>query len=125
MMENILLEKTDDTPKVVLDYDKGVIEFEGECYPENTYEFFEPIIKWIEEYFQTSGDKETTVNYKLTYFNSSTAQAIFDIFDIFDEHNHPNLHINWYITKGDRNAIKDFEEFKEEFEDLDIQLVEI
>ena len=30
-MENINIEKKDDSPKVIMDFEAGIIEFEGEC----------------------------------------------------------------------------------------------
>ena len=31
-MENINIEKKEDSPKVTLDFENGLIEFESECY---------------------------------------------------------------------------------------------
>jgi len=123
-MENINIDKKDDSPRVVLDYEKGLLEFEGECYPENTFEFFEPILKWFNTYFKDT-TKETTINFKLSYFNSATTQVLFDIFDILDESGHEMLKINWYYDKENKGTFKDYEEFSEEFEDLNIEAVSL
>ena len=123
-MENVSIEKKEDSPKVILDYEKGLVEFEGECYPENAFEFFEPIIEWLTEYFETT-TKETTINFKLSYFNSATTQVIFDIFDILDENKHEKLTINWFCDEQNKGTLKDYEEFSEEFEDLNIQAVKL
>jgi len=121
-MENINIENSDDSPKVTMDFENGLIEFEGECYPENTFEFFESILKWIKEYFEDDS-KNTTINFKLSYFNSATTQVLFDIFDIIDESGHKALSINWYYDENNKGTLKDYEEFSEEFEDLNIQAV--
>jgi len=123
-MENINIQKTEDSPKVILDFEKGLIEFEGECYPENAFEFFEPILLWLSDYFKDN-KKETIVNFKLSYFNSATTQVLFDIFDIFDESGHEFLQINWFCDKNNKGTLKDYEEFHEEFEDLNIQAIVI
>ena len=123
-MENINIEKKDDAPKVIMDFEKGLIEFEGECYPENAFEFFEPILEWFNSYFEDTS-KTTVINFKLSYFNSATTQVLFDIFDILDESGHSDLLINWYYDENNKGTLKDYEEFSEEFEDLNIKAIAI
>jgi len=118
-MQNINLVASDDSPKVIMDYEKRVIEFEGECYPENTFEFFEPILEWLKEYL--TKDKAVEINFKLTYFNSATTQILFDIFDILVENNSKLFHINWY--SNNKSTLKDYEEFSNEFESLNINSI--
>jgi len=121
-VENINIEKRDDSPNVIMDFEKGLIEFEGECYPENAFEFFEPILEWMNSYFEDSS-KTTVINFKLSYFNSATTQVLFDIFDILDESGHSDLLINWYYDESNKGTLKDYEEFSEEFEDLNIKAI--
>lgn len=123
-MENINISRKDDSPKVTMDFDSGLLEFEGECYPENAFEFFEPILEWINSYFGNN-NKETIINFKLSYFNSATTQVLFDIFDILDESEHEELTINWYYDENNKGTLKDYEEFSEEFEDLNIKAIKI
>ena len=123
-MQNIDIECRDDSPKVTMDFEKGLIEFEGECYPEDAFDFFEPIIEWLRNYLKDT-TKETVVNFKLSYFNSATTQVLFDIFDILDESEHSSLSINWYYDPHNKGTYKDYEEFSEEFEELNIQAVSI
>ena len=121
-MENIYIEKQDDSPKIIMNFEKGFIEFEGECYPENAFEFFEPILEWLNNYFENDL-KPTMVNFKLSYFNSATTQVLFDVFDILDETKHKELLINWYYDEDNKGTLKDYEEFNEEFEDLNIKAI--
>jgi hypothetical protein len=123
-MQNINIEKKDDSPKVIMDFENGLMEFEGECYPENAFEFFEPIIEWLNNYLEDKS-KDTTINFKLSYFNSATTQVLFDIFDILDESEHTSLQINWYYDENNKGTLKDYEEFSEEFEDLNLQAIKL
>ena len=43
-MRNINITQSENIPKIILDFESGFIEFNGKCYPENTFEFFEPIL---------------------------------------------------------------------------------
>jgi len=122
-MGNLKLELTDNSPKVILDSDKGLIEFEGNSYPENTFEFYEPIDKWLKNYFDGNTADKTIVNFKLTYFNSSTTQIIFDIFDIICEGDYKELEVNWFYDSKNKNGYEDYEDYSDEFPDLNIKAV--
>ncbi len=122
-MENINIEKTDNSPKVILDYTTGLIEFDGKCYPENTFDFFEPLTTWIEEYFNDNAQELTTVNIKLTYFNSATTQVLFDVLDIIQDGKSNELNINWFYDATNENGLEDFEDYSDEFPDLNIKSV--
>ena len=122
-MKNISINKTDNTPEVILDYTQGLIEFDGKSYPENTFDFYKPLLEWMKEYFDGKCQNTTTVNIKLTYFNSGTAQTLFDILDIVAEGTCEDLVVNWYYDADNENALEDYEDFSCEFEDLKIQAI--
>ena len=121
-MENLTIEETKYTPKIELDV-KGTISLVGKSYPENTFEFYEPMMTWIEEYFKTDTGK-TTVNIEITYFNSSSSKLFFDFFDLLDENKDDhNIVINWIYDEENESAEEAGEDFIEDFEDLNIELV--
>ena len=124
-MNNILLTKTDNSPKVIMDKDKRVIEFEGNSYPENTFAFYRPITEWLKSYFKKHQEinEVTTINFKFNYFNSATTQIIFEILDILEASNDKNLNISWFYDKESQNGFEDYEDYSEEFPTLNIQAV--
>lgn len=122
-MENIELKHADNAPTVILNYTKGFIELEGKSYPEDTFEFYAPIIKWMEEYFSGKAQPKTVVNIKLTYFNSATTQSLFDILDAIQDGEYHELEVNWFYDADNENGLEDFEDYSDEFEDLNIKAV--
>jgi len=122
-MTNINIEQTDNSPKVILNCDTGFMEFEGRSYPENTFDFYEPVVKWIEEYFSNNELETTTINFKLTYFNSATTQILFDILDAIQDGKSNDVIVNWYYDTANENGMEDYEDYSEEFEALNIQAV--
>ena len=122
-MKDIYLQATDNAPKVILSYTDGLIELEGRSYPENTFEFYEPILEWFREYFDGYAKNPTIINMKLTYFNSATTQILFDILDIVDNGTRDGLAFNWYYDSENENGLEDYEDFSEEFESLGIQAI--
>lgn len=124
-MQSMIIEKSDNSPQITLDYENGFLEFEGKCHPENTFEFFKPIIGWIEEYFNNNTKSKTIINFKFEYFNSITTQTLFDIFDIISEGQSNGVVINWYYNKDSKSAYGDYEDFSDEFEDLNIKAIAV
>ncbi|CAA6817546.1 MAG: Unknown protein [uncultured Sulfurovum sp.] len=124
-MDNILLDETDNSPKVVMNKDKGLISFEGKSYPENTFAFYRPITEWLKHYFLSYKDEEkkTCINFKFLYFNSATTQIIFEILDIIEESKVKNINIYWYYDKESESGLEDFEDYSEEFPTLNIEAV--
>ncbi|WP_294963491.1 DUF1987 domain-containing protein [Sulfurimonas sp.] len=119
-MKNLNIQSSLDSPKVVLDYEKAFIEIEGKSYPGDTFAFYQPIIEWLKEYFSEDFIKSTTLNLKLQYFNSATAQTLYGIFDILKDSKCKDLKINWYYLKEDETSYEDFEDISDEFPSLDI-----
>ncbi|MEA3499227.1 MAG: DUF1987 domain-containing protein [Campylobacterota bacterium] len=122
-MENIDIEMTDNSPKVIMDFEKGFIELEGKSYPENTFEFYEPLVKSIEKYFESNELETTNINIKLTYFNSATTQVLFDLLDAIQDGKSNTVILNWYYDSNNENGLDDYEDYSDEFEDLDIQAI--
>lgn len=124
-MESLTLEGTKYTPEINLNADTGNISMVGKSYPENTFEFYQPVIDWMNEYFDGNAKEKTIVNMEIIYFNSSSSKLFFEFFDILDEvkDNH-ELEINWIYDEENESALEAGEDFVDDFEDLKINLVE-
>jgi hypothetical protein len=129
---NIFIEATQDTPKVDFQFENGVFIFEGKSYSENTFEFYKPLLKDLENYLENYDFNELdslVFSFKLTYFNSSSSKALFDIFDLIDnfKNNHKDIqvNINWLYDFDDESSKEDGEDFQDSFESLNITLVEL
>lgn len=100
-MESLFVESTEDTPKVNLNGDTGIFLIAERSLPENAFEFYQPIIKWLNEYAESPKD-ETIVNFKLDYFTTSSAKQIIKIFLSLEEiSNSGKVIVNWYYKKED------------------------
>jgi hypothetical protein len=122
-MQNLVIDATQYTPKIILDT-KGKISIVGKSYPENTFEFYSPIIEWIEQYFATNPANRTVFNIEIIYFNSSSSKLFFELFDLLEENiaNHI-IEINWIYDEENDTALEAGEDFIEDFENLQINLV--
>ena len=123
-MKNLIIEETKYTPKITLDA-SGIISLVGKSYPENTFDFYAPMMDWVKEYFNTSASDITNINLEITYFNSSSSKLFFDFFDLLEEHHEAHtIKINWIFDEENESAEEAGEDFIEDFEDLDINLVQ-
>ena len=114
-MEALIIEETDETPKIVLDAANNIFEFFGKSLPEDVTTFYGPVLDWLDEYGQSTNPK-TVVDIKLVYFNTASSKLILDILfkleEIHDEGN--DLSIVWHYQEDD----EDMEEAGEEYADL-------
>ena len=123
-MENLKIDATNYTPEIVLNAEEGTISLVGKSYPENTFEFYKPVMEWLEEYFEGDGTDNTVVNMEIIYFNSSSSKLFFDLFDLLEEASANNaIEINWIYDEENESALEAGEDFIEDFEDLKINLV--
>lgn len=130
-MENLIIEGTKYTPIINLDAQAGVISMVGKSYPENTFEFYQPVMDWVAEYFSANANAnananaKTVINMEIIYFNSSSSKLFFDFFDVLDEvKENYELEINWIYDKENESALEAGEDFVDDFENLTINLVE-
>lgn len=123
IMKSLKIESTKYTPEIDLDAD-GIISVVGKSYPENTFEFYDPMMIWIDTYFKTTPAEKTVVNMEIIYFNSSSSKLFFDFFDLLEEKSSNNtIEINWIFDKENETAQEAGEDFIEDFEILNIKLV--
>src|SRR6056297_4236983 len=96
-MESISIEGTPKTPAVNFNAETGVIEIKGRSIPENSIEFYRPLVEWLEEYSENP-QKLTTVNIQLEYFNTSSSKCILDVFKKLEaiKKARNEVIINWY-----------------------------
>jgi hypothetical protein len=82
-MRKLVIEKTDSSPKVILDPDKNVFEISGESRPPDTGTFYGDILRWMDEFsvhllkYHEITDP-VVFDFDLIYFNSSSAKYILD-----------------------------------------------
>ena len=112
-MESIAIEGTPKTPTVNFDAATGIIEVKGRSIPENSIEFYRPLVEWLEEY-SNEPQKLTTVNIPLEYFNTSSSKCILDVFkklEAIKKARH-DVVINWYYEEDDEDMLEAGEDYE-------------
>jgi len=110
-MQIINLEGTEDTPKIILDKTNGIYEISGRSLPEDSAEFYRPVLEWLEEYTKKP-NPSTEFAFKLEYFNTASSKLILDILSKLEAIS--GTTIIWYFHEDD----EDMEEAGTEFSEL-------
>ena len=110
-MQVLNLEGTEDTPKIMLDKANGIFEISGRSLPEDSAEFYKPVLEWIEQY-SASPNPATEFMFKLEYFNTASSKLILDVLSALEDIS--GMKIMWYFHEDD----EDMEEAGQEFSEL-------
>ncbi len=78
-MSAFILEGSPKTPTVLFDDATGRLELKGRSIPENSIEFYKPMIDWIDQYARDPRPG-TSLHVQLEYFNTSSSKCILDLF---------------------------------------------
>ncbi|HNX67246.1 MAG TPA: DUF1987 domain-containing protein [Bacteroidales bacterium] len=114
-MKDLHLTPSHNTPEILLSTSRNLFVIEGKSAPEDVRSLYYPVIDWIRSLTQEiiSNNPYTTENplifkINLSYFNSSSAKFLFDIFIHLKEikdHNVPVL-VEWYYEDEDTDMLE-------------------
>jgi len=74
-MEALFYKKTEDTPSIIFDPSRNTFEIAYRSLPEDANGFYEPILKWLNEFYENPLPKVDFVFF-FEYFNTSSAKQI-------------------------------------------------
>lgn len=112
-METISIDGTPKTPTIKFEPQNGFLEIKGRSIPENSIEFYKPLIDWLEKY-SGSPKEGTNVNIQLEYFNTSSSKCILDVFKKLESiHNKGSqVVINWHYEEDDEDMLEAGEDYQ-------------
>ena len=112
-METITIPGTPKTPTVDMNVESGVIEIKGRSIPENSIDFYRPVVEWLDKYAESPAP-ETKVNIQLEYFNTSSSKCILDVFKKLEAiHKAKNeVEVNWYYEEDDEDMLEAGEDYE-------------
>ncbi|MFT6026652.1 MAG: hypothetical protein ACI8P5_000904, partial [Bacteroidia bacterium] len=112
-MDTISIESTPKTPEVSFDHDKGVLLLKGRSIPENSIEFYKPLVDWLESY-SGSPQPKTVCDIQLEYFNTSSSKCLLDLFKKMEgmSKGGNEIIINWYYEEDDEDMLEAGEDYQ-------------
>ena len=133
MMESLQVNGTEFTPLVIFDTKTSHFEISGESRPENPGKFYEPFIKWLDQYQaeltaqKNAGTPSKIVfEFRLEYYNSISAKYILEILTVLDRFHSNGLDVSvkWKYDEQDTDMFESGEEFAK-LMNVPIELVSI
>lgn len=112
-MEVINIKNTARTPLLIADPDKGIIEIRGRSNPENTLQFYTPLINWLNEFAENNlNTLELIVD--LEYFNTSTSKSLMDLLRKIRKMGDKGkrVKVSWYYEEDDEDMLETAEIYK-------------
>ena len=103
-MEVLEIPNTAKTPQISLN-PNGTLLFKGRSIPENSIDFYRPVMDWLTEYAREA-QPLTTVEMRLEYFNTSSSKCILDIFkrlSLIHELTGKEVQVKWYFFSDDED----------------------
>ncbi len=112
-MENLVIEGTPKTPTIKFQPEEGKLLIQGRSIPENSIEFYKPLVDSLESY--AGNPKDTTnVDIVLEYFNTSSSKCILDVFKKLEKINadKTGVIINWHYEEDDEDMLEAGEDYQ-------------
>jgi len=114
-LEDIIIEgshKNFFTPSVNFNSKTGICELSGESFLEDTVEFYDMLIEWLETY---TGEIQKPIAFiiKLTYFNTSTSRCLLDLLNVLKDYEEDDgdVVVNWHYDENDTDMEEDIEDY--------------
>ena len=103
-MNTLVIEGTKHTPQILFDAEQNSLVVKGRSLPENANDFYQSVLKWIDNYIESKPDK-TNISFDLDYFNTASAKAIFSILRKMEHlhNNNKNTEAIWYYDIDDED----------------------
>lgn len=116
-MEKLMIDSTKSTPAVIFDPDQAVLSIKGQSYPENAFKFYEPIMKWLDDYLLTlRGEVAVVMELHLPYINTSSTKCFMMLLEKLEQayQEGKKVRVEWYYHDDNESELECAEEFKED-----------
>jgi len=114
-MENLVIEGTKQSPSVNFNADTGKLELSGRSIPENSFEFYNPLLEWLGEYAKNPKE-QTVLKVYLEYFNTSSSKYILEVLKKLKEvlkNDGVEVKVDWCYDEDDEEMMETGEDYED------------
>jgi hypothetical protein len=108
-MSSIILPGTSKKPEVQFHVEPLSMSISGRSIPENSIEFYQPLLDWVEKNLQ-SGGSSIEISVRLEYFNTSSSKCIMDLLKRIEKSN-TEATVLWYYEDEDEDMLEAGEDY--------------
>lgn len=96
-------------PEINFNVDSGMCSIEGESFMENAKEFYKPVNEWLIEFNKENPKTKITLKIELSYYNTSSSKAIFELFYLLQKFQEKgaDVEIYWFYNLDDKEMEED------------------
>jgi hypothetical protein len=107
----LIIQETDETPRVLLDQENGIFVISGRSLPEDSAEFYSPVLDWIRAYSKTP-NPTTEFIFRLDYSNTASSKFIHEIIVALEQIK--GAKVIWWFLEEDEDMEEAGKEFAEQ-----------
>lgn len=114
-MEHLKIKGTKQSPFVDFNAETGKLELSGRSIPENSFEFYNPLLEWLMEYAQNPKE-ETILKVYLEYFNTSSSKYILEVLKKLKEvlkAEGKSVRVDWCYDEDDEEMMETGEDYED------------
>lgn len=111
-MERLYFSPTKNTPEIILSLEENIFSISGNSRPEDVRLLYYPVIDWLKilvdnmlngNHYKFSSENPFKLKIDLSYFNSSSAKFLFDIFSELKRVSSSGMPVivEWYYDNDD------------------------
>jgi hypothetical protein len=105
-LEKFYFEGSEDKPFIELNPLENKFLFKGRSIPENAYDFYKPVIDWIDDYVKNP-NAISVFEFKFEHLNTHSTQQIMKILQRLDKFpGDSKVKIKWYYFKDDTDMLE-------------------
>ena len=126
-MDCLTIPATGRTPGVSFDFGSGHLRMTGESYPDDVASFFGPVFEALRAYLDNPGGGPIRFDMELLYFNSSSAKALMNIFQMLETvaRGGRSVTLTWCVEENDDSMRELGEDFAEDLRHVVFQMREM
>ncbi len=107
----VIIKETEDSPKIILDKENFIIKLIGPSFPEDAYETYQPVMRWLTE--MKDEIVKLTCEFEFTILSSASNKLLFEILlkleDLYQDGK--DIAIFWYHDDFDEDMQEEGESF--------------
>jgi hypothetical protein len=105
-MEPLIIERTEDTPKVDFDPAKDYFEISSRSLPEDSVSFYGPVSEWLSGYI-LSPKTESNFVFHFEYISTSSTKQVMRLMMMIDELSKAHkVNVTWRYDKDDDDMMQ-------------------
>jgi hypothetical protein len=106
--------RTVSSPLIRFDEERGVLTVQGESYPENSFDFYAPVLTWLSDSLSSLPGLRLEIG--VSYMNSSSIKCMLDILDALEAAYKEGkaVSVTWIYDQDNPRALDLAEEFRSE-----------